>query len=497
MYWRQANLLSSGAAQPQFNGNALKQVLFPFPKSNEEQQHIVSILDKYFAAIDKAKANAEQNLKNTKELFDSYLQGVFEKKGDDWEECNIEDIIRLIDYRGRTPKKTEMGIRLITAKNVKLGYLQLNPVEFIAEDNYESWMTRGIPDIGDVIFTTEAPLANVAQIETNEKLAFAQRIIVMQPNRNKLNPTFLKYMLLSNTIRKIILEKGTGATVVGIKSSLLKKIRIYFPKSIDKQQAIVYQLDALRAETQKLEAVYQKKIEELEELKKSILQGAFSGELTSSASTNVAVSKVIPLQKVDGISATDLQAGITALAMQRHLEQNKQHLFHHVKAEKIIHLSEYILNIDLDRNPVKDAAGPNDFPHAKKVESRAKKAGFYTVFKNGEYYDYQQGRNISSIIQKAQNCLNEKADILCKIIDILIPMTTQQAEVFATTYAAWNNLILSGNQYTDEDIITEARENWHKEKLKFPRERFFNAIEWIRKNELLIPKGNGKIVIAK
>lgn len=486
----------TGATRQRISRKNLGLVPIPIPQL-EEQQHIVSILDKCFTAIDKAKANAEQNLKNTKELFDSYLQGVFEKKGDDWEECNIEDIIRLIDYRGRTPKKTEMGIRLITAKNVKLGYLQLNPVEFIAEDNYESWMTRGIPDIGDVIFTTEAPLANVAQIETNEKLAFAQRIIVMQPNRNKLNPTFLKYMLLSNTIRKIILEKGTGATVVGIKSSLLKKIRIYFPKSIDKQQAIVYQLDALRAETQKLEAVYQKKIEELEELKKSILQGAFSGELTSSASTNVAVSKVIPLQKVDGISATDLQAGITALAMQRHLEQNKQHLFHHVKAEKIIHLSEYILNIDLDRNPVKDAAGPNDFPHAKKVESRAKKAGFYTVFKNGEYYDYQQGRNISSIIQKAQNCLNEKADILCKIIDILIPMTTQQAEVFATTYAAWNNLILSGNQYTDEDIITEARENWHKEKLKFPRERFFNAIEWIRKNELLIPKGNGKIVIAK
>jgi type I restriction enzyme S subunit len=99
-----------------------------------------------------------------------------------WEECNLEDYIKLIDYRGRTPVKTESGIRLITAKNVKLGYLQLEPQEFIAADNYDSWMSRGIPNVGDVIFTTEAPLANVAQIDTSEKLAFAQRIIVMQHN---------------------------------------------------------------------------------------------------------------------------------------------------------------------------------------------------------------------------------------------------------------------------------------------------------------------------
>ena len=86
-------------------------------------------------------------------------------------------------------------------------------------------------------------------------------------------------MLLSIPIRNKILGKGTGATVVGIKSSLLKKIPIYFPKSIEEQQTIIRQLDALRAETQKLEAVYQKKLDDLEELKKSVLQKAFSGGL--------------------------------------------------------------------------------------------------------------------------------------------------------------------------------------------------------------------------
>ena len=267
-----------GGAQPNISQIKIRNTKIPFPPLSE-QQRIVSILDEAFAAIAKAKANAEQNLRNAKEVFESYLQGVFEKPHTDWEVCNLESYIKLIDYRGRTPVKTESGVRLITAKNVKLGYLQLEPQEFIAENNYNSWMSRGIPKFGDVIFTTEAPLANVAQIDTTEKLAFAQRIIVMHPNLTKLNQTFLKYMLLSNPIRNKIIEKGTGATVLGIKSSLLKKIEIYFPKSIETQKSIAQNLDALSEQTKKLEAIYQQKINDLEEMKKSILQKAFSGGL--------------------------------------------------------------------------------------------------------------------------------------------------------------------------------------------------------------------------
>jgi type I restriction enzyme S subunit len=91
-------------------------------------------------------------------------------------------------------------------------------------------------------------------------------------------------MLMSNPIRNKILEKGTGATVQGIKSRLLKKIKVCFPKTITEQQAIVKKLDKLSAETKKLESIYNQKLAELEELKKSILQKAFKGELTEASS---------------------------------------------------------------------------------------------------------------------------------------------------------------------------------------------------------------------
>lgn len=244
-----------------------------------EQHRIVALLDEAFDGIATAKANAERNLQNARALFESHLQAVFTERGDGWVKTTIGAEIRFIDYRGKTPVKTESGVRLITAKNVKMGYLQQTPMEFIAADGYSMWMTRGIPKKGDVLFTTEAPLANVAQLDTDEKVAFAQRIIIMQPNAAKLDSTFLKYLLLSQPVQQRIRNNGTGATVQGIKASLLKQIEISFPQTLTAQHQIVGNLDALQEETQRLESLYQRKLAALDALKQSLLHQAFSGQL--------------------------------------------------------------------------------------------------------------------------------------------------------------------------------------------------------------------------
>ena len=268
----------NGAAQPNLSAQSLAKFTIPLPPL-PEQRRIVAILDEAFDAIATAKANAEQNLQNARAVFDSALEAVFSQRGEGWVETTIGQEIRFIDYRGKTPVKTESGIRLITAKNVKMGFLQATPMEFIASDSYEAWMTRGIPRMGDVLFTTEAPLANVAQLDTDEKVAFAQRIIIMQPDTAKLDSTFLKYLLLSQPAQQRIHANGTGATVKGIKASLLKTIEISFPKSVSEQRLIVAKLDELREESQHLEAIYQRKLAALDELKKSLLHQAFNGEL--------------------------------------------------------------------------------------------------------------------------------------------------------------------------------------------------------------------------
>jgi type I restriction enzyme S subunit len=160
-----------------------------------------------------------------------------------------------------------------------MGYLQDEPMEFVAPESYDSWMVRGIPRMGDVLFTTEAPLANVAQLDTNEKVVFAQRIIIMQPDEATLDTTFLKYLLLSPPIQQRIRNNGTGATVQGIKASLLKAVEISFPLSLGRQRRIAHQFDALRAQTQHLESIYRQKLAALDALKQSVLHQAFTGAL--------------------------------------------------------------------------------------------------------------------------------------------------------------------------------------------------------------------------
>src|ERR1035441_3388082 len=199
----------------------IESCLMPVPPLHE-QRRIVVILDEALEGIAIAKSNAETNIQSARALFESYLQSAFSQQGNGWMDSTIGEVIRFIDYRGKTPAKTSSGVRLITAKNVKMGYLQETPMEFIASANYRNWMTRGIPHKGDVLFTTEAPLANVAQLDTDEKVAFAQRVIIMQPDAAKLDNTFLKYLLLSGPVQRLIRAKGTGATVQGIKARLLR-----------------------------------------------------------------------------------------------------------------------------------------------------------------------------------------------------------------------------------------------------------------------------------
>ncbi len=188
-----------------------------------------------------------------------------------WETRALGELCRFIDYRGKTPTKAETGLRLITAKNVKMGFLQKSPEEFVAPESYESWMTRGIPVIGDVLFTTEAPLANVAQLDTAEKVVFAQRIIVLQPLEHNLDRTFLKYLLISDVAQSRILDQGTGATVQGIKSCLLKKIPIDYPP-IAEQQRIVGILDEAFAGLATAKANAEKNLQNARALFESHLQ---------------------------------------------------------------------------------------------------------------------------------------------------------------------------------------------------------------------------------
>ena len=161
----------------------------------------------------------------------------------EWTEYLLEDVIdTFIDYRGKTPKKSDSGIPLVTAKVVKSGKI-LTPNEFIPEDEYENWMTRGYPKKNDVVLTTEAPLGEVALIK-DENIALAQRIITMRGNPDVVSNVFLKYYFQSDQGQYELDSRASGTTVFGIKASVLRQVPVLLPELVE-QRAIAEVLSSL------------------------------------------------------------------------------------------------------------------------------------------------------------------------------------------------------------------------------------------------------------
>ena len=161
----------------------------------------------------------------------------------DWKEYILEDVIdKFIDYRGKTPTKVDKGIPLITAKIVKSGRI-LEPNEFIAPEDYDSWMTRGLPKIDDVVLTTEAPLGEVALLK-DDSVALAQRIITLRGKSELAFNPFLKYYFQSSIGQYELDSRASGTTVFGIKASVLKLLPVKLPTLPD-QQAISSVLSSL------------------------------------------------------------------------------------------------------------------------------------------------------------------------------------------------------------------------------------------------------------
>lgn len=170
---------------------------------------------------------------------------------DTWSWRGLADLVLFVDYRGKTPVKLSRGVRLLTAKNVRKGQINLSPEEFLSESDYHAWMTRGFPKVGDVLFTTEAPMGNAAVVDLTERFALAQRVICFQ-RYGAVDPAFLVMQILSDQFQFILDKNGTGVTAKGIKASKLKRLPIAVPP-LAEQHRIVAKVDQLMALVDQLE----------------------------------------------------------------------------------------------------------------------------------------------------------------------------------------------------------------------------------------------------
>lgn len=269
---------SKGATISRLYNDDLRKIKIPIPPLSE-QKRIVSILDAAFAAIDRAKANVEKNLRNARELFESYLEGVFGIAKTKWPRYQLSNYLDLITYGFTNPMPTtSSGPYMVTAKNVKGGIVDYETSRRTSQEAFDELITdKSRPQKGDVLLTKDGTLGRLAVVE-RANLCINQSVALLRPN-SKMDPYYLKLLLSSPFYQRLMIEQAGGATIKHIYITRVDKMDVPVP-SIKEQHSIVQKLETLSSQTQTLETHYRQKLTALEELKKSILQKAFAGELT-------------------------------------------------------------------------------------------------------------------------------------------------------------------------------------------------------------------------
>lgn len=259
---------------------AIRMIHPPLP----EQEKIAQIL----TSVDEVLEKTQAQINKLKDLKTSMMQELLTKGIGhtefkdtpigkipvEWEVKHIESVLTvIIDYRGKAPPKSEIGIPLITAKNIRKGYINESPKEYIFEDQYDSWMVRGMPKCGDVFITTEAPLGNVARVPSY-KFAIGQRVLTLRPLDNVINTDFLLLIMQSESFRKQLDLQSTGSTVAGIKQSTFRKILLPLP-SIQKQIIITKHINSIISRI----SIAEVKLTQLRNIKKALMQDLLTGKV--------------------------------------------------------------------------------------------------------------------------------------------------------------------------------------------------------------------------
>lgn len=267
---------TTGLTVPKLNQSKLREIRIPVPPL-PEQKRIVAILDEAFEGIDRAIANTEKNLANSRELFESYLNTIFTQKGDRWVEKKLEDICsitsKLVD-----PRQPEfLDLPHVGAGNIISMTGELIEVKTAREEELKSG--KFLFDASMVLYSKIRPYLMKACRPEFSGLCSAD-VYPLLPNNGQLNRDFLFHLLMSRNFTDYAILGSDRAGMPKVNRDHLFRYRTWIP-SLSEQINIAQKIDEIASETQRLETIYRQKIAALNELKQSILQKAFTGELTA------------------------------------------------------------------------------------------------------------------------------------------------------------------------------------------------------------------------
>ncbi len=195
-----------------------------------------------------------------------------------WATVSVERSVEIIDYRGRTPPYSPNGIPHLRSSNLKGGKVVWENLRYVSEDVYRRYMTRGIPHVGDLLFSTEAPLGEVAEVPTS-RFSVAQRLMILRTDSRVLDPQFLKLQIMSPEFQDRISGRSTGTMVIGISAKNFRPVKMKIAP-VDEQRRIVLQVEALLAKVRSSQERLDKIPTILKRFRQAVLAAACTGRLT-------------------------------------------------------------------------------------------------------------------------------------------------------------------------------------------------------------------------
>ncbi|MEP7337972.1 MAG: restriction endonuclease subunit S [Acidobacteriota bacterium] len=270
---KQFNKRLKGVGVPNLHLEEIREVELSYPESKAEQQRIVGILDEAFDGIATAKANAKQNLQNARALFESHLQSVFTQPGEGWVETNLGNVCTFVG--GSQPPKS------VFAKNKSADNIRLIQIRDYKSDKHIVFIPRALArrfcNADDVMIGRYGP--PLFQILRGLEGAYNVALMKAVPDESILSRDFLFYFLKHSSILEyVIYHSNRAAGQIGVTKETLEPYPIALP-SLPDQQTVVGIITELETETQRLESIYRQKLAALDELKKSLLHQAFTGQL--------------------------------------------------------------------------------------------------------------------------------------------------------------------------------------------------------------------------
>ena len=275
----QAGTNTRTAAQPKLALERLKTIKLPIPLSFPEQQRIVGLLDEAFAGLATAQANAEKNLQNARALFESHLQSVFTQRGEGWVEKHLKEVCeKITDGTHQTPKYFDEGTVFLSSRNVTSGVIDWDRIKYIDTKQHLEMHRRVAPRRDDILLAKNGTTGVAAIVDRDTtfdiyvSLALLRALPVIRPR--------LLLQFINSPAAKIQFNKRLkGVGVPNLHLEEIREVRVAFPSDLGEQDRVIAGLDDLHTETQRLQTLYQQKLAALDELKKSLLQQAFSGAL--------------------------------------------------------------------------------------------------------------------------------------------------------------------------------------------------------------------------